>query len=402
MEPPSGIRRQLAAGDRGAARRASPRRPGAPARRGRPRSWCAAHGVLRRRPRAAHGDAGRAGGPTCSAAAGRRTRWSAALLALHDLHPVSSPTRLRYALDTARRRLGCARRRDRADRRRRRRRGRAADPGRLRVVDTVRDVVEAAVAERLRTRGGRVRPGRRGASPGPLLQIGVARRRTAVSVAGEPGSAAGASCVSPTARRRRRRSGASCARHRWPPSTRTSSSPRSVGCCARARRAGCCSAETRGCRYRSSARPVPVRSRVRAVRHAVGRAAGPGRAWRSSWSTRSAEQSSRATRARRGPPRASCRSRRGRTGRRTSALAGLLEPDVEALLVRRGDAGAVAGRRALLVPVDACYRLVGLVRLHWKGSTAARRRGRRSTPSSTELQEGGGRTRSPPGEVAPC
>lgn len=51
----------------------------------------------------------------------------------------------------------------------------------------------------------------------------------------------------------------------------------------------------------------------------------------------------------------------------TSALAGMMEPDVEALLVRRGDAGRGGQAEALLVPVDACYRLVGLVRLHWKG-----------------------------------
>jgi hypothetical protein len=50
-----------------------------------------------------------------------------------------------------------------------------------------------------------------------------------------------------------------------------------------------------------------------------------------------------------------------------SALAGLMEPDVEALLVRRDDAGRGGTSEALLVPVDACYRLVGLVRLHWKG-----------------------------------
>jgi hypothetical protein len=37
-----------------------------------------------------------------------------------------------------------------------------------------------------------------------------------------------------------------------------------------------------------------------------------------------------------------------------------VEPDVEALLVDR-DSGAY------LVPIDACYELVGLVRLHWKG-----------------------------------
>lgn len=55
------------------------------------------------------------------------------------------------------------------------------------------------------------------------------------------------------------------------------------------------------------------------------------------------------------------------------ALAGDLLPDVEALLVRRGDAGRSGdpsqGDRAecLLVPIDACYRLVGLVRMHWRG-----------------------------------
>ena len=50
-----------------------------------------------------------------------------------------------------------------------------------------------------------------------------------------------------------------------------------------------------------------------------------------------------------------------------SALAEKLEPDVEALLVRRGSAGPGERPEALLVPVDACYRLVGLVRRHWKG-----------------------------------
>jgi hypothetical protein len=51
----------------------------------------------------------------------------------------------------------------------------------------------------------------------------------------------------------------------------------------------------------------------------------------------------------------------------TSALAAALEPDVEALLVRRGEAGREGRAEALLVPVDACYRLVGLVRRSWKG-----------------------------------
>ena len=40
-----------------------------------------------------------------------------------------------------------------------------------------------------------------------------------------------------------------------------------------------------------------------------------------------------------------------------------LVPDVEALLVRR----AGEGFECFLVPIDACYQLVGLVRMHWKG-----------------------------------
>ncbi|GAA3120383.1 DUF5947 family protein [Streptosporangium carneum] len=44
------------------------------------------------------------------------------------------------------------------------------------------------------------------------------------------------------------------------------------------------------------------------------------------------------------------------------ALADVL-PDVEALLVDRGDDGFVCH----LVPIDSCYELVGLVRTRWKG-----------------------------------
>lgn len=47
-----------------------------------------------------------------------------------------------------------------------------------------------------------------------------------------------------------------------------------------------------------------------------------------------------------------------------SLLASELEPDVEALLVRRDEERST---ECLLVPIDACYRLVGLVRLHWRG-----------------------------------
>ncbi|MGB6161382.1 MAG: DUF5947 family protein [Pseudonocardiaceae bacterium] len=46
----------------------------------------------------------------------------------------------------------------------------------------------------------------------------------------------------------------------------------------------------------------------------------------------------------------------------TPTLADLL-PDVEALLVHKGDKGF----ECFAVPIDACYQLVGLVRRHWKG-----------------------------------
>lgn len=40
-----------------------------------------------------------------------------------------------------------------------------------------------------------------------------------------------------------------------------------------------------------------------------------------------------------------------------------LEPDVEALLLDHTDSGTAC----YLVPISACYELVGLVRLHWRG-----------------------------------
>jgi hypothetical protein len=42
---------------------------------------------------------------------------------------------------------------------------------------------------------------------------------------------------------------------------------------------------------------------------------------------------------------------------------GTMEPDVEALLVNH----ARGAREHWLVPVDECYRLVGLIRTHWRG-----------------------------------
>ena len=52
-----------------------------------------------------------------------------------------------------------------------------------------------------------------------------------------------------------------------------------------------------------------------------------------------------------------------------TSLARSMEPDVEALLVRRPRAGALASERGdvLLVPVDVGYELVGIVRRRWRG-----------------------------------
>jgi uncharacterized protein DUF5947 len=44
-------------------------------------------------------------------------------------------------------------------------------------------------------------------------------------------------------------------------------------------------------------------------------------------------------------------------------ILGTIEPDVEALLVNR----ARAVEEHLIVPIDDCYALVGLIRRHWKG-----------------------------------
>lgn len=40
-----------------------------------------------------------------------------------------------------------------------------------------------------------------------------------------------------------------------------------------------------------------------------------------------------------------------------------MQPDVEALLVNR----VGAAREYLIVPIDRCYHLVGLIRIHWRG-----------------------------------
>jgi len=48
---------------------------------------------------------------------------------------------------------------------------------------------------------------------------------------------------------------------------------------------------------------------------------------------------------------------------RANPLLGSLEPDVEALLVNR----ARGVREHYIVPIEDCYRLVGLIRMNWRG-----------------------------------
>jgi hypothetical protein len=46
----------------------------------------------------------------------------------------------------------------------------------------------------------------------------------------------------------------------------------------------------------------------------------------------------------------------------------LLQPDVEALLVNRvGHAREASAAEYYIAPIDDCYRLVGLIRVHWHG-----------------------------------
>jgi len=64
---------------------------------------------------------------------------------------------------------------------------------------------------------------------------------------------------------------------------------------------------------------------------------------------------------------------------------GDVQPDVEALLVNRaGD-----GFEGFLVPVDACYHLVGLVRTHWKGFDGGSEAWRHIERFFTDLRERG-------------
>ena len=45
-----------------------------------------------------------------------------------------------------------------------------------------------------------------------------------------------------------------------------------------------------------------------------------------------------------------------------------MEPDVEGLLVNRlGYSRGYSAAEYYMLPIDECYKLVGLIRMHWKG-----------------------------------
>jgi hypothetical protein len=53
---------------------------------------------------------------------------------------------------------------------------------------------------------------------------------------------------------------------------------------------------------------------------------------------------------------------------RANPVLGTLAPDVEALLVNR----AQGASQHWIVPIDECYRLVALIRMHWRGLTGGK------------------------------
>jgi Family of unknown function (DUF5947) len=53
---------------------------------------------------------------------------------------------------------------------------------------------------------------------------------------------------------------------------------------------------------------------------------------------------------------------------RANPILGVMNADVEALLVNRAGASRGSARAEyFVVPIDACYKLVGLIRTHWRG-----------------------------------
>ena len=67
-----------------------------------------------------------------------------------------------------------------------------------------------------------------------------------------------------------------------------------------------------------------------------------------------------------------------------------MESDVEALLVNRvGHARGVATPEYYVIPIDDCYRLVGIIRAHWRGLSGGTEVWKEINKFSASLKERG-------------
>jgi len=64
-----------------------------------------------------------------------------------------------------------------------------------------------------------------------------------------------------------------------------------------------------------------------------------------------------------------------------------MEPEIEALLANRVGAARGVAAQYYIVPIDECYKLVGLIRLHWHGLSGGTEVWREVTKFFTNLKE---------------
>ena len=64
-----------------------------------------------------------------------------------------------------------------------------------------------------------------------------------------------------------------------------------------------------------------------------------------------------------------------------------MEPEIEALLANRVGAARGVAAQYYIVPIDECYKLVGLIRLHWHGLSGGTEVWREVTKFFTSLKE---------------
>ena len=75
-----------------------------------------------------------------------------------------------------------------------------------------------------------------------------------------------------------------------------------------------------------------------------------------------------------------------------------MRPDVEALLVNR----LGVGREYFLAPIDRCFELVGIIRMHWRGFTGGAKVEEEIEGFFARLRLAGGNARSGAREAEAC